>query len=131
MVAVRQKKVLRFIDLFCGLGGFHQALESLGHRCVFASEIDPELAELYHRNFGLRPHGDIRTVEPEEIPAHDVLCAGFPCQNYSKAGDQLGLDCPKWGDLVAYIVRILNHHQPRMLIMEKPQAAADMAAIES
>lgn len=118
MAAVRQKKVLRFIDLFSGLGGFHQALEALGHRCVFASEIDPELADLYYRNFGLRPHGDIRTVEPEDIPAHDVLCAGFPCQNYSKAGDQLGLDCPKWGDLVAYIVRILNHHQPRMLIME-------------
>ncbi|MBW5435301.1 DNA cytosine methyltransferase [Bradyrhizobium canariense] len=113
-----QKKALRFIDLFCGLGGFHQALDSLGHRCVFASEIDPELADLYYKNFGLRPHGDIRFVEPQEIPAHDVLCAGFPCQNYSKAGDQLGLDCPKWGDLVTYIIKILNHHQPRMLIME-------------
>jgi DNA (cytosine-5)-methyltransferase 1 len=108
MVAVRQKKVLRFIDLFCGLGGFHQALQSLGHRCVFASEIDPEL---YHKNFGLRPHGDIRTIEPEDIPAHDVLCAGFPCQNYSKAGDQLGPDCPKWGDLVTYIVRILRRRE--------------------
>jgi DNA (cytosine-5)-methyltransferase 1 len=87
MVAVRQKRALRFIDLFSGLGGFHRALESLGHRCVFASEIDPELAALYEKNFGLRPHGDIRAVEPEDIPAHDVLCAGFPCQNYSKAGD--------------------------------------------
>lgn len=118
MAAIRQQKVLRFIDLFSGLGGFHQALGALGHRCVFASEINPELAELYFKNFGLRPSGDIRTVEPKDIPPHDVLCAGFPCQNYSKAGDQLGLDCPKWGDLVTYIVKILNHHQPRMLIME-------------
>ncbi|MBN8967488.1 MAG: DNA (cytosine-5-)-methyltransferase [Rhizobiales bacterium] len=114
----RQKERLRFIDLFAGLGGFHQALTSLGHECVFASEIDPELSDLYEKNFRLRPHGDIRDVEPERIPAHDILCAGFPCQNYSKAGDQLGLDCPKWGDLIGYIVRVLNFHKPRMLIME-------------
>jgi DNA (cytosine-5)-methyltransferase 1 len=114
----RHGERLRFIDLFAGLGGFHQALTSLGHECVFASEIDPALSDLYEKNFTLRPHGDIRDVKPEKIPAHDILCAGFPCQNYSKAGDQLGLDCPKWGDLITYIVRILNHHRPRMLIME-------------
>jgi DNA (cytosine-5)-methyltransferase 1 len=115
---VKPFRRLRFIDLFCGLGGFHQALTALGHQCVFASEIDPELSRLYELNFGLRPHGDIRDVLPEDVPPHDVLCAGFPCQNYSKAGDQLGMDCPKWGDLITYIVRILNHHKPRMLIME-------------
>ncbi len=114
----RQRVRLRFIDLFAGLGGFHQALASFGHECVFASEIDFELSDLYEKNFGLRPCGDIRGVKPTDIPAHDVLCAGFPCQNYSKAGDQLGLDCPKWGDLIDYIVKILNHHKPRMLIME-------------
>lgn len=114
----RQDERLRFVDLFAGLGGFHQALTSLGHRCVFASEIDPVLSQLYQQNFGICPHGDIRDVKPEEIPAHDVLCAGFPCQNYSKAGDQLGLNCPKWGDLIGYIVKVLNHHRPRMLIME-------------
>lgn len=109
---------LRFIDLFAGLGGFHQALTSLGHKCVFASEIDPELAELYKLNFQIEPHGDIRDVRPSDIPTHEILCAGFPCQNYSKAGDQLGLECPKWGDLVDFIVAILNFHKPRMLIME-------------
>lgn len=108
---------LKFIDLFAGLGGFHQALVSLGHECVFASEIDPELAELYFKNFGLRPHGDIRD-SVGDVPDHDVLCAGFPCQPYSKAGEQLGLDCPKWGDLIDYIVAILKNHQPRMLIIE-------------
>jgi DNA (cytosine-5)-methyltransferase 1 len=114
----RQGESIRFIDLFAGLGGFHQALTSLGHECVFASEIDPELTELYHKNFGIKPHGDIRDVRPRDIPKHDILCAGFPCQNYSKAGDQMGLDCPKWGDLVDFIVSILNFHKPRMLIME-------------
>ena len=71
---------LRFIDLYAGLGGFHQALSALGHRCVFASEIDGDLADLYERNFGVRPHGDIRSVGLASIPAHDILCAGFPCQ---------------------------------------------------
>lgn len=112
------RRCLRFIDLFAGLGGFHQALASLGHTCVFASELDPELAELYHRNFGLIPHGDIRSVAPENIPAHDVLCAGFPCQPFSKAGEQLGLKCPQYGDLIGFIVAILDHHQPEFLIME-------------
>lgn len=109
---------MRFIDLFAGLGGFHQALASLGHKCVFACEADESLAALYEKNFGLPAHGDIRGVRPEDVPAHDVLCAGFPCQNFSKAGDQLGLSCPQYGDLVGYIVAILQHHRPQFLIME-------------
>jgi DNA (cytosine-5)-methyltransferase 1 len=109
---------LRFVDLFAGLGGFHQALASLGHECVFACEANVDLAELYAKNFGLRPVGDIRKVQPRDVPAHDVLCAGFPCQPFSKAGDQLGLKCPQWGDLITYVIAILNKHRPRMLIME-------------
>lgn len=109
---------LRFVDLFAGLGGFHQALSSLGHWCVFACEADSDLARLYLQNFGLAPHGDIRAVKPMDVPAHDVLCAGFPCQPFSKAGDQLGLECPQYGDLINYVVAILNHHKPRLLIIE-------------
>lgn len=108
---------MRFVDLFAGLGGFHQALSALGHQCVFASEIDPTLAELYNRNFGIRPAGDIRAAH-EKIPPHDILCAGFPCQPFSKAGDQLGFDCPQWGDLFDYVVMILERHKPRFLIIE-------------
>ena len=89
---------MRFIDLFAGLGGFHQALESIGHECVFASELNNDLADLYERNFGVRPHGDIRQAI-DQVPAHDILCAGFPCQPFSKAGEQKGFDCPQWGDL--------------------------------
>ena len=109
---------LRFIDLFAGLGGFHQALASLGHECVYACEADPVLMDLYEKNFGIRPAGDIRQVLPRNVPPHDVLCAGFPCQNFSKAGEQLGLACPQYGDLTDYMIAILRHHAPRLLIME-------------
>ena len=86
---------LRFIDLFAGLGGFHQALASRGAKCVFASELKLQLADLYEKNFGIRPVGDIRKVDLNTIADHDILCAGFPCQPFSKAGDQKGLECPR------------------------------------
>ena len=108
----------RFIDLFAGLGGFHQALTALGHECVFACEIDEDLACLYEKNFGLRPHRDIRTLNLSSIPDHDVLCAGFPCQPFSKAGTQQGLQCPQWGDLFDYVIRILRTHRPQYFIIE-------------
>jgi len=109
---------LRFVDMFAGLGGFHVALSRLGHRCVFASEIDPLLRNLYTKNFGVEPAGDIRTVAPADIPRHDILCSGSPCQPFSKAGDQEGLDCPKWGDLFDYVLDVLRHHEPRYIIFE-------------
>jgi DNA (cytosine-5)-methyltransferase 1 len=109
---------MRFIDLFAGLGGFHVALRQLGHECVFASEIDESLRTLYRQNFGLMPHGDIRKVPIELIPAHDVLCAGSPCQPFSKAGDQSGFDCPKWGDLLEHVIKILQYHKPQYYILE-------------
>jgi DNA (cytosine-5)-methyltransferase 1 len=108
---------MRFIDLFAGLGGFHQALESLGHECVFASELNSDLADLYDRNFGMKPHGDIRQAI-DEVPSHDILCAGFPCQPFSKAGEQRGFDCPQWGDLFDYMIMILERHAPSFLIIE-------------
>lgn len=108
---------MRFIDLFAGLGGFHQALAGLGHECVFASELDEELARLYKANFGLEPKGDIR-VTHSQVPPHEVLCAGFPCQPFSKAGEQLGFDCPQWGDLFDYVIKIIERHEPEFLIIE-------------
>jgi DNA (cytosine-5)-methyltransferase 1 len=109
---------MRFIDLFAGLGGFHVGLASLGHECVFASELDTHLQELYEKNFGLRPHGDIRTIPADLVPPHDVLCAGSPCQPFSKAGDQQGFDCPRWGDLFGHVLRLLKHHKPKYVILE-------------
>jgi DNA (cytosine-5)-methyltransferase 1 len=109
---------MRFIDLFAGLGGFHLALKQLGHVCVFACEIDMELNALYKHNFGIDPATDIRRVDIATIPTHDILCAGFPCQPFSKAGTQLGFACPNWGDLFDYIVQILKDHQPSYLLLE-------------
>jgi len=109
---------LRFIDLYAGLGGFHKALTALGQKCVFACEINEELAALYEGNFALKPHGDIRTLDIGSMPAHDILCAGFPCQPFSKAGGQKGFDCPQWGDLFDYVIAILRTHKPRYFIIE-------------
>ena len=108
---------LKFVDLFSGLGGFHAALQRLGHECVFASEIDANLQDLYHANFGIRPFADIRHCW-HDVPSHDILCAGFPCQPFSKAGSQLGFECPESGDLFEYILRIIDRHTPRFLIFE-------------
>lgn len=108
---------LKFVDLFSGLGGFHAALKRLGHECVFASEIDAKLQDLYHANFGIRPFADIRHCW-RDVPSHDILCAGFPCQPFSKAGSQLGFECPESGDLFEYILRIVDRHTPRFLIFE-------------
>ncbi len=109
---------LRFIDLFAGLGGFHLALKQLGHQCVFACELADNLRSLYHRNFGHFPEGDIRRIELSSIPEHDLLCAGFPCQPFSKAGEQQGLSCPNQGDLFDYVAKILEIRKPSLFILE-------------
>ena len=108
---------MRFVDLFAGLGGFHLALSSLGHDCVFASEIDPLLQKLYEQNFGMPVAGDIRS-EAEQIPDHDILCAGFPCTPFSKAGNQQGLEHTEEGDLFNWTLKILQSRRPTYLLME-------------
>jgi DNA (cytosine-5)-methyltransferase 1 len=109
---------MRFIDLFAGLGGFHVGLTNLGHKCVFACEIETGLQDTYEKNFGLRPSGDIRKVKTKDIPDHDILCAGFPCQPFSKAGAQPGFDCPENGTLFDEVARIVAHHKPEYVMLE-------------
>lgn len=111
-------KGFRFIDLFAGLGGFHVALDKLGGRCVLAAEWQPHLQDLYLENFGLKPRGDIREVKPSSVPDHDVLCAGFPCQPFSKAGEQLGFECTRQGDLFFNVAAIIEAKRPRSFILE-------------
>lgn len=108
----------RFVDLFAGLGGFHLALTALGGRCVFAAEWQEHLRDLYHVNFGLRPEGDIRKIKAIEVPDHDVLTAGFPCQPFSKAGDQLGFECTEQGNLFFNVAAIIRKKQPKFFILE-------------
>lgn len=109
---------MKFLDLFAGLGGFHVGLRRLGHECVLACEIDQDLSELYERNFGIRPYADIRKLRNGDIPNHDILCAGSPCQPFSKAGDQQGADCPRWGDLLEHVLRIARAQRPKFLLLE-------------
>jgi DNA (cytosine-5)-methyltransferase 1 len=109
---------LKFIDLFAGLGGFHLALRDLGHHCVFSSEVDATLRDLYLLNFGFEVHGDIREIDEKTIPEHDILCAGFPCQPFSKAGSQEGFQYPELGGLYNDMLRIIRHHRPTYLILE-------------
>ncbi len=108
----------RFIDLFAGLGGFHVALDKLGGTCVFAAEWQAHLQDLYFENFGIKPQGDIRDVKPALVPDHDVLCAGFPCQPFSKAGEQLGFECTRQGDLFFNVAAIIKAKTPRYFILE-------------
>ena len=108
----------RFVDLFAGLGGFHLALKNLGGRCVFAVEWQGHLQDLYFENFGLRPAGDITAISPESVPNHDVLTAGFPCQPFSKAGEQLGFECTLQGNLFFNVAAILKAKKPSHFILE-------------
>ena len=111
-------KNFKFIDLFCGIGGFHQALSSLGGTCVFASDIDADCRKTYFNNYGIEPVGDIKAVDEKEIPAHDVLCGGFPCQSFSKAGKRKGFDDPTKGTLFFDIIRIIRFHKPKYVLLE-------------
>ncbi|MCI7315483.1 MAG: DNA cytosine methyltransferase [Bacteroidales bacterium] len=111
-------KAFRFIDLFCGIGGFHQAMKSLGGECVFACDIDEDCRKTYQANYGLTPIGDITKVDATDIPAHDVLCGGFPCQAFSKAGNRLGFDDSTKGTLFFDICRILEFHHPQYALLE-------------
>ncbi|KGT88563.1 DNA cytosine methyltransferase [Enterobacter cancerogenus] len=108
----------KFIDLFAGLGGFHLALNRLGGQCVFAAEWQKHLQDLYQINFNLRPEGDITLISPCDVPTHDVLTAGFPCQPFSKAGEQLGFECTKQGDLFFNVAAILEQKKPSFFILE-------------
>lgn len=108
----------KFIDLFCGIGGFHQAMADLGGECVYASDIDADCRKTYERNYGIKPDGDITKVEVKDIPAHNVLCGGFPCQAFSKAGNRLGFADPTKGTLFFDIMRIAKYHKPEYMLLE-------------
>ena len=107
----------KFIDLFAGIGGFHIAMKALGGECVFASEIDRFAIDTYRANFGINPDFDITHVDENDIPSHDMLCAGFPCQAFSKAGKQNGFEDTR-GTLFFHILRILKHHRPKYILLE-------------
>lgn len=108
----------RFIDLFAGIGAFRYALESFGAKCVFSSEWDKSCQDTYERNHGDRPVGDITKIASDDIPPHDIICAGFPCQPFSINGKQKGFSDEMRGTLFFDICRIAAHHRPWMLLLE-------------
>ena len=120
------RKRLRFIDLFCGIGGFRLAFESLGCRCVFSSDWDKYSGKTYAANFGDVPVGDIRGVTSSEIPAHEILCAGFPCQPFSisgvskkkSLGKPHGFADKTQGTLFFEVARIIREKQPEAFVLE-------------
>lgn len=109
--------MFKFIDLFSGIGGFHQGASWAGGECVMASDIDKAANKTYFANYGLEPVGDIYAVKSEDIPDFDLLCAGFPCQAFSVVGHRKGFEDER-GILIFQVLRILRDRQPRAFILE-------------
>lgn len=115
-----------FIDLFCGIGGFRIAFERVGCRCVWSSDWDRYSQQTYEANFGERPHGDIHSKAVADIPKHDILCGGFPCQPFSIAGvskkqslgRKHGFQDEKQGNLFFSIAEIIDYHRPAAFVLE-------------
>lgn len=110
----------KYIDLFSGIGGFHQAMDQLGGECVFSSEIDKYAIETYKKNYNIDASHNVLESDYEDsrIPDHDVLCAGFPCQAFSKAGKRLGFDDETKGTLFFEVERILSNHKTKYIVLE-------------
>lgn len=106
-----------FIDLFAGMGGFRLALESLGAHCVYSNEWDKHVCKVYNNNFGDYPDDDITQVDERNIPDHDILCAGFPCQAFSISGKQRGFEDSR-GTLFFDVARIVKEKRPRVVFLE-------------
>tara|TARA_Y100000768_G_scaffold387212_1_gene377738 strand:+ start:1940 stop:2857 length:918 start_codon:yes stop_codon:yes gene_type:complete len=111
------KTKFKFIDLFAGIGGIRIPFEELGGKCVFSSEWDKFSQKTYEANFGEIPHGDITKIEEKEIPRHDLLVGGFPCQAFSQAGLKKGFKDTR-GTMFFEIARILDYHKPKALLLE-------------
>ncbi len=107
----------RFVDLFAGIGGLRLPFDELGYSCVFSSEWDRYAQKTYEANFGDCPHGDITKIDERDIPPHDLLLAGFPCQPFSIIGKMEGFQDTR-GTLFFDIARILAHHQPEVVLLE-------------
>jgi len=119
-------KSFKFIDLFAGIGGFRLAMQQAGGNCVFSSEWDKDAQKTYFANFGEYPEGDITNIDEKDIPDHDILCAGFPCQPFSLAGVSArryldtahGFSCKTQGTLFFDVARIIEEKRPKIVFLE-------------
>jgi DNA (cytosine-5)-methyltransferase 1 len=108
---------LTYIDLFCGIGGFHQALNRLGATCVLACDIDKDCREIYKLNYGMEPAPNVKALDPDAMPDFDILCGGFPCQAFSQGGHKKCFEDER-GLLFDEIIRIAKVKQPKFMFLE-------------
>jgi DNA (cytosine-5)-methyltransferase 1 len=111
---------MKFIDLFCGMGSFHQSFKKLGWTCVMACDIDEAARKTYAANHGIEPLGDICEIDPTKVPAYDVVCAGFPCQPFSQAGHHRGFEDPR-GTMFFQVMKFVQR-RPIAVILENVPA---------
>jgi DNA (cytosine-5)-methyltransferase 1 len=109
--------MIKFIDLFCGVGGFHLALKQLKGTCVLACDIDPNCRKVYEHNHKIKPYDDIYNIPDSEIPQCDILTGGFPCQAFSRAGDTEGFADDR-GNLFFEILRFIRKSTPKVILLE-------------
>jgi DNA-methyltransferase (dcm) len=121
-----KQEPFRFVDLFCGIGAFRIAFERAGCQCMWSCDWDKHAQKTYEENFGERPNGDIHTIGVADIPAHDILCSGFPCQPFSIAGvskklslgRKHGFQDESQGNLFFEIANIIEYHKPAAFVLE-------------
>lgn len=117
------KKVITYVDLFCGLGAFHTCFDKINmpnteFHCVYACDIDDGVRNIYEENYGIRPDGDITLVDEKTMPDFDILCGGFPCQPFSIAGKKQAFDDKEKGNLFFQILRLIDSKHPKIVILE-------------
>lgn len=114
---IKITKNMKFIDLFCGIGGFHLALKKIGCKCVLACDIDKKCRETYLKNFNIEPVSDIKNIDEKTLPDFDILCGGFPCQPFSNGGKKKSFNDDK-GLLFDEIIRIAKFKKPKFMFLE-------------
>lgn len=114
---INEIKIIKYIDLFCGIGSFHYSFNKLGFKCVMACDILKPAIKTYEKNYGIKPLGDIVNINPEDIEQYDILCAGFPCQPFSNIGQHKGMDDER-GTLFFEIMKFVKYHKPKIIILE-------------
>ena len=113
--------MVTFIDLFCGIGSFHYSFKKLGFECVMACDINKYAKETYKLNYDMEPKGDIVDINPDDVPAFNILSGGFPCQTFSNIGKQKGFDDER-GTLFFQIMKFVTTHNPDVIVLENVSA---------
>ena len=116
-----KSNIVKYIDLFCGIGSFHYSFKKLGFECVMASDIYNPAKENYKKNYNIDVLGDICDIEPSSIESYDILCAGFPCQPFSQAGHHKGFEDSR-GTMFSQVMRFVSTNIPKIVILENVQA---------